>query len=106
MFTRRFVEFLMSWRTGGMSSINLLDKLEESVNFGVVMREPARTILVGSHQPWAYAASIRTEGTGAVTLKASVKLTSGSMSIGLLSKDEESFVSDLLILITNDFVRV
>jgi len=89
-----------SVRTGVMTSINLLDEIEDSVNFGAVVREPARTILVGSHQPWAYAASIRTEGTGAATLKAWVKLTSGSMSIGLLSKDEKSFVSDLVIPIT------
>jgi len=93
-------------RTGVMTSINLLDEIEDSVNFGAVVREAARTILVGSHQPWAYAASIRTEGTGAATLKAWVKLTSGSMSIGLLSKDEKSFVSDLVIPITKDFVRV
>src|SRR5690349_1757559 len=98
-------KLLLARKSGGTASVNLLDELEASHNLGVISREPTRTILEGSDQPWAVAASIRPKGKGAANLKACVKLTDGSMSIGILSKDEKKFLSDLPMPVTKDFVR-
>ena len=103
---RHFGKILRAGKSRTITSLNLLDKLEALHNVGMITHEPTRTIVVGSDQPWAIAASIRPEGKGAATLKGWVKLTAGSMSLGLLSKDENKLLSDLPIPITKDFVRL
>jgi pyruvate-formate lyase-activating enzyme len=89
-----------------MSSLNLLDRLEASPNYGVITRESERTMVEGSDQAWAYAASAQVEGQGAATLKAQVKLSRGSMSIGVLSKSRTRFVIERSIPITSGFVSL
>jgi pyruvate-formate lyase-activating enzyme len=87
-----------------MGSLNLLDNLVASPNYGLVSRESELTVVEGSAQAWAYAASAELEGRGAAAVKAQMKLTRGSMSIGVLSKNKTSFVIERTIPLTRGFV--
>jgi pyruvate-formate lyase-activating enzyme len=84
---------------------NLLHKLE-ATSYGAVVQRDGSILVEGSAQPWAYAAAAPVDGDGPAVIKAVVKLSSGSMSIGLLSKAQERFLIERSIPITGDFIEL
>jgi pyruvate-formate lyase-activating enzyme len=83
--------------------VDLLDKLEATPS-GAVFAAVGSLVVEGSAQPWAYAASAPVDGQGPAVIRALVKLSSGSLSIGVLSKEQDRFLIERLIPITRDFV--
>jgi pyruvate-formate lyase-activating enzyme len=83
--------------------LNLLDKLEATA-CGAVFPRDGSILVEGGAQAWAYAASAPLDGDGPAVIRALVKLSSGSMSIGVLSKAHDRFLSERSIPVTGDFV--
>jgi molybdenum cofactor biosynthesis enzyme MoaA len=89
-------------KENSMVSQDLLEELEASC--GSITKQAGGTLIQGAERPWAYAASAALTGKGAAKIRALAKLTSGSMSIGVLSKSGTEFLMEYSIPITNDFV--
>jgi pyruvate-formate lyase-activating enzyme len=86
--------------------IIIIDRLT-SANPGVsVSRRSGLVQIDGMAQSWAYAASAPLDASGETTVTARVKLRSGTMSVGVLSKDRSAFVMEHAIPRTNDFIDV
>jgi pyruvate-formate lyase-activating enzyme len=88
-----------------VAMLDLLDKLE-ATDQGAVFPVDGSLVVEGSAQPWAYAALAPVTGRGPAVIKALVKLSSGSMSIGVLSKAQDKFLIEKLIPISGDFLPV
>lgn len=85
--------------------LDLLDKLEAAPS-GVVVPSGEAICVEGRAQAWAYAASAPVSGEGPAIIRALVKLSSGSMSIGVLSKGRDKFLIEQSIPITREFVAL
>ncbi len=87
-----------------MAIQDLLEHLTASPPYGRVVKQADLTLVEGSHQAWAYAASAPLEGSGPAKVRALARLTCGDMSIGVLTKSTTDFLVESSIPITSDFV--
>jgi pyruvate-formate lyase-activating enzyme len=86
--------------------MDLASRLQPA-NTGIcISQEGAVACIEGLQQPWAYAAYLPLEGSGRLIINARARLRSGSMSVGVLTKDESSYVIERPIPRTNEFVDV
>lgn len=89
-----------------MINIDLADRLKPA-NPGVgISRHGAVICIEGLQQPWAYAVALHLEGSGSFAVDTRVKLRSGSMSVGILTRDKTSYVIERQIPRTSEFVNV
>jgi pyruvate-formate lyase-activating enzyme len=113
----RFVEIIIRAATNGslnsvmlgvwsMAEGDLLDRLVLANPAGVISRRAGFVEIEGVAQSWAYAASVALDISGEVTLVARIRLRSGTMSVGVLAKDGNSFVVERPIPRTDDFIDI